>query len=86
MPELQQITYLREKRPPTLKQFLVRKAIALAASQAKGQTGIEIGPGGIPIPRSAVLIKEALPDLKDTDALATAHPEWVQEWEEKHGQ
>lgn len=83
---LEQVTYIRKERPPTLKQYLVRKAVALAASQAKGKIGVGKTTVGVPIPNSAVAIKEALPNLSDTDAIAREHPEWVKEWEEKYGQ
>jgi hypothetical protein len=83
--ELEQITYLRRKKPPTLKQFLVRKSVAMAASGAKGETGVTTGPHGAVIPKSAVKIKEALAGLKDSESIAQSHPEWVEEWRESYG-
>jgi len=84
-PELEQITYLRQKKAPSLAQFLVRKAIAQAAAGARGATG-KVTVGGRLMPASALRIKQDLPDLKDTEALAAEHPEWVREYEEKYGQ
>ncbi len=84
MAELEQITYVRVRKDPTLKQFLVRKAVAEAASRTRGQTGVMIS-GGRPMPASAALIKDYLPNLKDTDSLMREHPEWVEEYKQKYG-
>ena len=83
MTELQQVTYFREKKPPSLAQFLVRKATALASEAARGQTGTVTAPDGRLMPRSAMAMKDALPDRRP-ETLAALHPEWVKEYEKKH--
>jgi len=84
MTEIEQITYFREKKPPSLAQFLVRKATALASEAARGQTGTVTTPDGRLMPRSAKVMKDALPDRRP-ETMAALHPEWVQEYEEKYG-
>lgn len=77
--KLEQITYLRQKKDPTLAQFIRRKATTAAAKEAKGQNGIVIVEGR-PIPRSSVIMQEKL--KRDTNELAEEHPEWVDEYKE----
>lgn len=80
--ELEQITYLRQKKDPTLKQFIRRKATQAAAQEAKGQTGTVLVEGR-PVPRSSVIMQEKL--KVDTHVLAAEHPEWVNEYKEVYG-
>ena len=84
MIELEQVTYFRERKPPTLKQFLVRRAVSEAAAGAKGEKGVSFK-SGTPIPKSAEKIGQKLSSLKDLDRLAADHPEWVKEFEKKYG-
>jgi len=80
---LEQVTYYRTKRNPSLKQFLVRKAIAEAASKSKEVKGVEVVEGRL-MPASAVVIKRNLPNLANPEAIARLHPEWVVEYKQKY--
>lgn len=80
--EVEQITYFRQKRPPTLMQFIRRKATQAAAAEARGQTGV-VMVDGRPVPRSSVIMQEKL--KRDTHELAAEHPEWVEEYKKEYG-
>ncbi len=81
-PVLEQVTYLRQIKPPSLKQFIRRKATKSAAEEAKGQTGTVVVDGRL-VPRSSVIMQEKL--KVDTHVLASQHPEWVKEYDEEYG-
>ncbi len=79
--ELQQITYYRRVRPPTLAQYLYRRAVKEAMDKAKGKIGVTINPDtGLPIPESALAAKEALKGLTAEQILAT-NPSWKEDYE-----
>lgn len=80
---LEQITYLRTRRQPSLKQFLVRKAVAEAAARSKEVKGVKLVEGKL-MPSSAVAIKQNLPNLANSQGIARLHPEWVKEYEQKY--
>ncbi len=79
--KLQKITYVRQVRPPTLKQYLYRRAVKEAMAQIKGRVGVTVNPDtGIPIPESALAAREALKGLK-TEQILAEHPEWKEDYE-----
>ena len=84
-PVLEKVEYWRERKPPTLKQFIWREAMKLASDEARVIKGTTINPEtGYEIPRSALHIKEALKD-KTVEDLMTEHPEWVAEYKKMCG-
>lgn len=80
--EIEQITYFRQKKPPTLMQYIRRRATKEAAAEAKGETGTVIVDGR-PVPRSSVIMQEKL--KVDTHELAAQHPDWVEDYKKEYG-
>lgn len=79
--ELQKIEYFRQVKPPTLKQYLYRRAVREKMAEIKGKVGITVNPDtGVPIPESALAAKEALKGLTAEQILAE-HPEWEEDYE-----
>jgi len=79
--QLQEIKYYRQVRPPTLKQYLYRRAVQEKMAEIKGKVGVTVNPDtGIPIPESALAAKEALKGLTAEQILAE-HPEWKEDYE-----
>jgi len=79
--QLQEIKYYRQVRPPTLKQYLYRRAVQEKMAEVKGKVGVTVNPDtGIPIPESALAAKEALKGLTAEEILAQ-HPEWKEDYE-----
>jgi hypothetical protein len=79
--KLQQITYYRQVRPPTLAQFLYRRAVKEKMAEIKGKVGVTINPDtGLLIPESALAAKEALKGLT-TEQILAQHPEWKEDYE-----
>lgn len=84
--KLQQITYYRQVKPPTLKQFLYRRAVKEAMERVKGKVGVALNPDtGLPIPESALAAREVLKGLT-TEKILAEHPEWGEEYEREFGQ
>lgn len=81
--KLQKITYYRQVKPPTISQFLVRKAIAEAGRAAKGETGVSAD-GSRFLPNSAITVRDRVKGLT-ADQIAIDHPLWVEEYKEKYG-
>ena len=82
---LQKIEYWRQVRPPTLKQYLYRRAVREKMSEVKGKTGVTVNPDtGLPIPESALAAGVALKGLT-TEKILTEHPEWEEEYAEMYG-
>ncbi|MBA7701971.1 hypothetical protein ES703_110722 [subsurface metagenome] len=82
--KLVKVEYYRQVKPPTLDQFLYRKAVRETMRAIKGKVGVTVNPGtGIPIPESALAAKEALKGLT-AEKIAKAHPDWVEEYNKKH--
>jgi len=77
--QLQEIKYYRQIKPPSLKQFLFRRAVKEKMSLIKGQTGVIIE-NGRPIPVSALAAREALKGLT-AEQIRAAHPEWEADYE-----
>jgi len=79
--KLQKITYYRQVRPPTLAQFLYRRAVQETMAGIKGRVGVTVNPGsGLPIPESALAAREALKGLTAEQILAK-HPSWKEDYE-----
>ena len=82
--KLQQITYYRQVRPPTLKQFLYRRAVKEAMDKVKGKVGVTLNPDtGLPIPESALAAREALKGLT-TEQILAEHPNWREDYEREN--
>ena len=83
--KLVKVEYYRQVKPPTLDQFLYRKAVKKAMALIKGRVGVTVNPStGIPIPESALAAKEALKGLT-AEKIAKEHPGWVDEYNKEHG-
>ena len=83
--KLEKIEYYRQVRPPSLAQFLYRRAVKEKMAEIKGKVGVTVNPNtGIPIPESALAAKEALKGLT-AEKIARDHPEWVDEFNREHG-
>lgn len=79
--KVQIITYARQVKPPTLKQYLYRRAVQEAMSQVKGNIGVVPNPEtGVPIPKSALAASDALKGLTAEQILKN-HPEWKEDYE-----
>ncbi len=85
MPEeiqLEKIEYYRQRRPPTLAQYLYRRAVQEKMAEIKGKVGVTVNPDtGIPIPVSALAAKEVLKGLTAEQILAE-NPSWKEDYEE----
>ena len=79
---LQQITYYRAVRPPTLKQYLVRRAVKEASAEVIGTEGTEMHNGRL-VPSSARVFYDKLSG-KTAEELAKEHPEWLEDYRERY--
>ncbi len=80
-PKIVEVRYWREVKPPTLKQYVYRRAVKEAMDQVKGKTGITVSDDtGHPIPVSAVAAKDLLKGLT-AERLLEIHPEWKEDYE-----
>jgi len=88
MPEetkLVKVEYYRQVKPPTLKQFLYRRAVKEAMASIKGRIGVTLNPEtDIPIPESALAARAALKGLT-TEQILAEHPEWKGDYEREIG-
>ncbi|MBA7522699.1 hypothetical protein ES705_14819 [subsurface metagenome] len=83
--KLQKIEYYRQVRPPTLAQYVYRRAVREAMEKLKGRVGVTVNPAtGVPIPESALAAKEALKGLT-AEQILKEHPDWVDEYNREHG-
>jgi len=83
--KLVKVEYYRQVKPPTLKQFLYRRAVKEAMSQVKGKIGVTLNPDtGLPIPESALAAREALKGLT-TEQILAEHPQWQKDYGEIYG-
>jgi len=83
--KLVKVEYYRQVKPPTLDQFLYRKAVRETMKAIKGKIGVTINPGtGIPIPESALAARKALKGLT-AEKIAIEHPDWVDLYNKEHG-
>ena len=79
--KLVKVEYYRQVMPPTLAQYLYRRAVKEAMEKVKGKVGVTVNPDtGRPIPESALAAKEALKGLTAEQILAQ-HPEWKEDYE-----
>ena len=79
--KLVKVEYYRQVKPPTLRQYLYRRAVTEAMSKIKGKVGITISPDtGLPIPESALAAREALKGLTAERILAE-NPQWKEDYE-----
>ncbi len=75
------VEYYRQIKPPTLKQFLYRRAVKEKMAAIKGKVGVTVNPDtGIPIPESALAAKEALEGLT-TERILAEHPTWKEDYQ-----
>jgi len=79
---VQKIEYWRSVRPPTLKQFVIRKIFEEQAGETKDMDGTSPDANRV-LPNSAIHMRK-LKDLKAKDIIQT-RPDLVQEWEKKYG-
>ncbi len=79
--KLVKVEYYRQVKPPTLKQFLYRRAVKEVMKEVKGKVGVTINPDtGLPIPESALAAREALKGLT-TEKILAEHPNWKEDYE-----
>ena len=82
--QIQKIEYYRIVKPPSLKQFIHRKAVAQAMKQVQGETGVGIDPDTRrPTPISAIKAKELLKGVTAED-LMRLHPDWIEDYRREH--
>lgn len=79
--KVQKIEYYRQVKPPTLKQYVYRRAVKEKMAEIKGQVGVTTNPeSGVLIPVSALAAREALKGLTAEEILR-GHPEWREDYE-----
>lgn len=79
--QVQKIEYYRQVKPPTLAQYVYRRAVKEAMGNIKGNTGVTNSPdSGRPIPESALAAKKALEGLTAKKILEI-HPEWKEDYD-----
>lgn len=82
---LVKVEYYRQVKPPTLAQYLYRRAVKEAMSEIKGKTGVTVNPDtGIPVPESALAAREALKGLS-TEKILAENPSWKEDYERDVG-
>lgn len=83
--QVQQITYYRIVKPPSLKQYLIRRAVAVTMRKVEGEVGVGIDPETHRrSPLSAIKAKELLKGIK-AENLMSEHPEWVEDYRREYG-
>jgi len=79
--QLQKIEYYRQVKPPTLKQYVYRRAVKEAMATVKGKDGVTVNPAtGNPVPESALAAREALKGIT-AEQILKEHPEWEEDYE-----
>ena len=79
--KLVEVKYYRQVKPPTLAQYLYRRAVKERMAEVKGKVGVTVNPDtGIPIPESALAAREALKGLTAEQILAE-NPSWKEDYE-----
>ena len=76
--EYEIVSYLRKKKPPSLKQFLIRKKVQELMKE-KHATGFDYLPDGRPVPKLASELKNSMKGMS-AEKIAKEHPEWVNEY------
>ena len=83
--QLEKIEYYRQRKPPTLAQYLYRRAVKERMAEIKGRVGVTVNPDTRRlVPESALAAREALKGLTAEQILAE-HPEWEDEYYQKYG-
>ena len=79
--QLQKIEYYRQVKPPTLKQYVYRRAVRETMAEIRGKTGVTVNNDtGRPIPVSALAASEALRGVT-AELILELHPEWREDYE-----
>lgn len=79
--KLVKVEYYRQIKPPTLAQYLYRRAVREKMAEVKGKVGVTVSPDtGLPIPESALAAREALKGLT-TERILAEHPTWKEDYE-----
>ncbi len=79
--KLQQITYYRQVRPPTLAQYLYRRAVKEKMAEIRGKVGVTVNPDTrLAIPESALAARKALKGLT-AEQILTENPTWKEDYE-----
>lgn len=79
--KLVKVEYYRQVKPPTLAQYVYRRAVKEAMEKVKGKVGVTVNPEkGTPIPASALAAKEILKGLTAEKILAM-NPSWKEDYE-----
>jgi len=80
-PKLRKIEYWQQVRPPTLLQYLYRRAVKEEMGKVRGKTGVEVDPETKRLaPSSAIEARKKLRGLT-ADIVLAEHPEWKDDYE-----
>ncbi len=84
--KLVKVEYYRQVKPPTLKQYLYRRAVKEKMAEIKGKVGVTVNPdSGLPIPESALAAGKALKGLT-TEQILVEHPTWKEDYDRDNKQ
>lgn len=85
-PKFVEIHYFKQVRNPSLKQYVIRRAIKEAGIKTKNMKGITVNPetGGL-MPQSALSISREVKGFT-AEKLLELHPEWKEEYEREYGE
>lgn len=79
--KLVKVEYYRQVKPPSLAQYLYRRAVKEAMEKVKGKVGVTLNPAtGLPIPESALAAREALKGLT-AERILTEYPSWKEDYD-----
>ena len=79
--KLVKVEYYRQVKPPTLAQYVFRRAVKEAMATVKGKVGVTVNPAtGNPVPVSALAAKEALKGIT-AEQILKEHPDWKEDYE-----
>ena len=78
----QKIVYYRDIKPPTLKQYLIRRYFGEQASKTKGVEG-NSSVGETVMPDSAIALKKKVKGI-NADMVAKMYPGWVKDYERRY--
>jgi len=83
--KLVKVEYYRQVKPPTLAQYLYRRAVKKEMAEVKGKVGVTVNlDTGLPVPRSALAARKALKGLTAEQILAE-NPSWEEDYERDVG-
>ena len=78
--KLVKVEYYRQVKPPTLAQYLYRRAVKEIMAEVKGKVGVTVNPDtGLLIPESALAAREALKGLT-TEKILAENPSWEEDY------